>query len=288
MKSYLEKVDMPDKNFKVKSFLSLDVGQSITVHPHWHEEVEVLLVLDGVARQQVEGEYIDIKTGDIVIISKNQLHSTYSYEGSSCSILVLMFDSRNVIDNTYIQFSGDKVNVFENYIKYYNPINMLKDSCYHELKGCIEKINLEMKKKNVGYEMYIRALLYNFAGCLARYKEFYVVHQDLSSLKVTRQMLEKTFRLIDENFHDEISLNQAATAANISVPHFCRLFKKATGMTFKEYLTFFRVNKAEKLLTTDKTILTISLECGFGSVSSMARGFKKYKNTVPSYYKKNK
>ena len=76
-------------------------------------------------------------------------------------------------------------------------------------------------------------------------------------------MLEKTFDLIDISYFEDVSLKKAALVSNLSIQHFCRLFKKTTGMTFNDYLSFYRVNRAEKLLHSQKKITEIALECGF-------------------------
>ena len=68
--------------------------------------------------------------------------------------------------------------------------------------------------------------------------------------------------------------------------YFCRIFKSAIGATFTEYLNFVRICKAEKkLATTSESILEISAEVGFSSVSYFNKIFKKYKNCSPSAYR---
>ena len=61
-------------------------------------------------------------------------------------------------------------------------------------------------------------------------------------------MLKNTFSYIDRNYQNPISLADAAAQSSLSVTHFSRLFKQATGMTFKEYLNLYRVNMAQHAL----------------------------------------
>ena len=68
--------------------------------------------------------------------------------------------------------------------------------------------------------------------------------------------------------------------------YFCRLFKKATNTTPTEYINFVRIWKAENLLiTTDDSVLEISMAVGFSSVSYFNRTFKRLKNTTPTAYR---
>jgi AraC-like DNA-binding protein len=168
--------------------------------------------------------------------------------------------------------------VFENPIK--AEIGVAK-----QILDCIFQIKEELEMRGRAYENQIRSLLYKILVMVERNNLYKIYRNDDRKKRAVRQMLESTFKLIDLSFSEEINLKMAAAISNLSVPHFCRLFKKATGMTFNDYLSFYRVNRAEKLLGTQKKITEIALECGFGSVSSFLRNFKKYKNCTPTVYR---
>ncbi len=53
---------------------------------------------------------------------------------------------------------------------------------------------------------------------------------------------------IQENQSEDLSLGQVAKAVNTSAFHFCKMFKKTTGMNFTEYVSRVRVEKARNLL----------------------------------------
>lgn len=286
MKSTCEKVIMPDERFRIKSFISSTFEHVIAVHPHWHSEIEILYIINGCAKQQVNEHFFTTEAGDIVIINKDQLHSTYSYQGSKCEILVIMFDSSDFIDYLVTQQNNDRsVEIFENYVLFKNPIR--SDSELGKLLlGFIFDIHEELNNKHNAYQYIVKSLLYRMAGTLIRNDLYQVECSNIKNIRLTRQVLEKTFKLIDESYFEEIDLKKAASISNLSIPHFCRLFKKTTGMTFNDYLSFYRVNRAERMLHLRKTITEVALECGFGSLSSFIRNFKKYKKCTPSNYKK--
>jgi AraC-like DNA-binding protein len=59
-------------------------------------------------------------------------------------------------------------------------------------------------------------------------------------------------------------------------------------MTFKEYLSDYRVNMARNdLLNSDKSILEIALECGFTDARGYINAFKKIYGTTPFHYRKD-
>ena len=286
MDSTCETVFMPDKKFRIKSLVSSAFEHVIAVHPHWHSEIEILYTINGCAKQQVNDHFFTTDVGDIVIINKDQLHSTYSYQGSKCEILVIMFDSSEFIDYFTTQQDNDNsVKIFENYVIFKSPIKS-DDEQGKLLLSCILDIHEELENKQNAYQYIVKSLLYRMGGMLLRSDLFQADHRNMKNIRLARQVLEKTFKLIDESYSEEISLKKAASISNLSTPHFCRLFKKTTGMTFNDYLSFYRVNIAEGLLHSQKTITEVALECGFGSSSSFIRSFKKHKKCTPSYYRK--
>lgn len=285
MDIYRETIFPPEYSYKVKSFYSSDMEHAITVHPHWHTAVEILFILEGCAKQQVNDSFFTAEAGDIIIIAEDQLHSTYSFKGIACNILVLQFDSFSLLGNI---LSSNKKNLsayFGNRVKYKNPLKSHNSDGGCILK-CINEIHDELCQMHSAYDLIIGSLLQRMVGFLLRYECFEISKENNVDQEEARQMLDKTFSLIDKCYSEKITLKMAAMESNLSVTHFCRLFKKSTGMTFNEYLTFYRINRAEKMMNSSRKIIDISNECGFGSLSSFLRNFKKYKQCTPSLYKK--
>lgn len=59
-------------------------------------------------------------------------------------------------------------------------------------------------------------------------------------------------------------------------------------MTFREYLTRYRLNKARlRIERTSDTELSIALDVGFSDVKQLSNAFKKYYGMTPSQYRKS-
>lgn len=93
-------------------------------------------------------------------------------------------------------------------------------------------------------------------------------------------------QFINDNFRRDISLTEIANVAAMTVPAFCRYFKKVTGNTFVNYLHNFRVVYACKLLSDDhSTIAEVAYDSGFNSFSQFTRAFKKIVGRTPTEYR---
>jgi len=85
---------------------------------------------------------------------------------------------------------------------------------------------------------------------------------------------------------EDISLNQVAQAVNMSAFYFCKTFKKATGMTFTDYLARVRVEKVKNLLLNPhKRISEAAYEAGFQSLSQFNRVFRRIAGEAPTVYR---
>lgn len=93
---------------------------------------------------------------------------------------------------------------------------------------------------------------------------------------------------IRNHFREPLSLEEIAKTFNVTQNHFCKYFKKITGITFKEYLLQLRLDHALKqLLLTQNTITDICFECGFNSPSYFTKAFKARFGKPPSAYRVN-
>lgn len=283
MQPYFEMPEMPDLPIKIFNASTLD--NQIQVHPHWHKEIEVLYICEGHAKQQIGNHFFDLFRNDIVVIGKNQLHSTYSQCGSNCNILVFMFNIENFLLPDMSSHEKALLHNFSNSYHFFSA-ETLDNGIINQISLCLYSIWKCYEEHALAYELVMRSQLYQFISLVLQQSSQSGEGQSVSSNKPDQlHILKNTFFYIDEHFSEEIPLAKAASLSNLSVTHFCRLFKKTTGMTFNDYLNFYRVNRAEKLLFSNKLFIQIALDCGFGSVSSFIRNFKKYKNCTPTTYK---
>lgn len=91
---------------------------------------------------------------------------------------------------------------------------------------------------------------------------------------------------IAEKHAGEISLSEVSQVVNMSAFYFCKTFKKATGMTFTDYLARVRVEKVKNLLLNPhKRVSEAAYEAGFQSLSQFNRVFRRIAGESPSIYR---
>lgn len=112
--------------------------------------------------------------------------------------------------------------------------------------------------------------------------------RDQNSGNKNRSILKTAVDFIDSHYMEEdMSLNKAANAANVSANHFSALFSQNMGQTFIEYLTNLRMNKAKEYLRcTSMRSSEIAGEIGYKDAHYFSYLFKKTQGMTPSNYRK--
>ena len=85
---------------------------------------------------------------------------------------------------------------------------------------------------------------------------------------------------------DRLTMHEVAEHVHLSSWHFCKLFKKATGVHFTEYVRRVRVEKAKELLLNPHARITeVAFASGFQSVPHFNRVFKRCAGVTPTKYR---
>ncbi|MDO6820841.1 AraC family transcriptional regulator [Zobellia sp. 1_MG-2023] len=101
------------------------------------------------------------------------------------------------------------------------------------------------------------------------------------------QRMQTIFDYVVTHFQDNIDLNTISTKVHMTPNAFCKFFKQHTNKTFFQFLIELRIEHACQLLNrydSELSILEISEQSGFTSISNFNRQFKKLKKVIPSRY----
>lgn len=114
------------------------------------------------------------------------------------------------------------------------------------------------------------------------------MHHPTADLVENETDIEKARIFINENLDKQISLDEIASKANLSVYYFTRCFKKEYGYTPHEYLIRSRLNTAcFYLVSSDIQVKEIAYRCGFTNESNFCTCFKKNLNLTPAEYRES-
>ncbi|HHW49449.1 MAG TPA: AraC family transcriptional regulator [Clostridiaceae bacterium] len=278
-----EHMDMPDPEFPMKVLRIESSDKNLTVNSHWHEHMEILLFKRGKMRIQCNKNSFYAEKGSLVLVNCNDIH-TFENMCSDLSLECIIIDmsllKSSFIDSTQAKFINPVINnniIFKN--------DLTGDRI---ITKCFENIIKEYNQKNFGYELAIKAGLFEFISHLVRnHIDRMLTPQECDMRAKTLQRFKAVFEYVEDNYYENITVKDISGVANLSPYYFCRLFKETTGRSFVDYLNSFRINKAEQILReTDMNITETALACGFNDINYFSRMFKRYKQMPPSKIRK--
>jgi len=247
---------------------------------HFHPEIELVYVNKGKGKRHIGNHISYFNNSQLVLIGSNLPHIGYldrlTTNGSE----------------TLIQFLPDFLG--KDFFK--RPEMIAIDALFERAKKGI-RFNLEIKQRigaKIEHLVELNGVqritsFIEVLNDLATTDDYTLLNANGFAFESTHQdsnKIEVIYKHINENFKEHISLEEASGLVSMTVPAFCRYFKKSTGKTFTKLVNEYRVVHATKLLAeSNMSITEISFECGFNNFSHFNKLFKEFSGKSASVYR---
>ena len=270
----------PGTSFLVKHYPEPQLRVNKLPKWHYHPELELVYVRGGHGRRHVGSHISHYQDGDLILLGSNLPHLGFTdrlthNEKETVVQFAPSFPNPEFLDLPEMRQVKDLMHRARNGVSFTGTTRTVQGS---RLERLIELPPLGRL-----------LLLVDILNELARSHEYENLNAEGFHLQVETHGYERFSQLqefIGQNFDRDISLDEVASVASMSVPAFCRYFKKTTSKTFVTYLNDFRIVYACKLLADDHTtIQNVAFDSGFNSVSQFNRAFKKHIGQTASEYR---
>ena len=248
---------------------------------HYHPEIELVYINGGAGKRRI-GSHISYYTdGDFILIGSNLPHCGFTdkFTGNKNEILVQM----------KADFLGESFFNIPEMKKIQNLLEVAKGGI--AFSGITKQI-LGDKMEDLDYQNDFERILsiLHILNELALSDEFKVLNAEGFSLETEvkdNDRINIIFNFVKNNFQEDIPLAEIADMVSMTVPSFCRYFKKITNKTFVQFVNERRLVHASKLLTEQPMSITeVCFECGFNNFSHFNKSFKAFTGQNPSDYRK--
>jgi len=249
---------------------------------HWHEEFEIIHIINGCMKLQVLSKTFFVHEGETAVINANMLHSASG--APRCELQSLVFSPLLVTGSVNSAFS----------LKYIMPlISCGSFSCLilndknQPVSDWFSDAFGALKNDAFSYEFIVREQLSRMM--LTVYSEIKpqpdtsMVHQDINTIRVA-----KILSFIEEHYPEDITLSNIAKTVNLSERETLRCFRHITGESPIQYLLKYRLIQSASMLKEypEKNISIVAVECGFDSPAYYAKKFKEVYLCSPREYRK--
>jgi AraC family transcriptional regulator len=98
--------------------------------------------------------------------------------------------------------------------------------------------------------------------------------------------LRKVVELVHAEMDSDLSLEELADAAGLSITHFSQMFRESTGQSPHQFVLHRRVERAKEMLRAGEVrVLDVAVACGFKSQQHFARVFRSVCGASPTQYR---
>ncbi|MDR0730348.1 MAG: AraC family transcriptional regulator [Treponema sp.] len=253
---------------------------------HWHSFVEIVYGIKGSIWLSVDGRSHEIRPRDMAFINSGSIHG---YWGASPGTVTGLLEVRlELFDDVFLENSCllSPNGIFG--AKTFFTLDE-GDNIHRRLEDCFLAIREEYDSQKKGAYLAIKTKLYEMALIFIRELSGGSANGRTKNTgyNTNHEVLERVFYFIHEQYRNpDFTLEAMANSIGMSKFYFTRFFRKFTGQTFHSYISTFRINHAKKcLLESNRTIMDIALDCGFGSKETFNRLFKQHTGIVPSLYR---
>jgi len=233
---------------------------------HWHEEAELIFVIEGQQRIGINNRVITLTAGQIALVAPLDIH--YYEKCGEIKGYMLIF-APELVNRQFLEHSGCWQ------IRDTAQLAVLADLSAQLVK--------EMQERQPFFELAATGLLRLIFTRLFRPDQA-VQYERLDQSRPQRfQTLRGILDYLETHYRESLPRAEVARRFNLSVAHLSRLFKAATGMTLAAYLTSLRLESAyNEIVRNDRTILAIALDNGFESIRTFNRIFRKVYRRTPA------
>jgi AraC-like DNA-binding protein len=270
MKPALERIN---PKFGTSIFVNQHFEQIVKFQASWHfhPEVELVYVHKGEGKVHIGNHLSYFNNSQLLMIGANLPHNGFSDR--------LTIKGSETIVQFRPEFVGDaflKLPEMKSIIALFDRAQR-GIQFKHETKKLVgPKIQNLMQRE--GFSRVL--LLLEILNDLSLVSDYTLLNVEGFSFETTRQdsnKIDVIYKHIKNNFDRPISLEEIAGKASMTVPAFCRYFKKSTGKTFTKMVNEIRIVHATKLLSeSTSSIADISYECGFNNFSHFNKLFKEF------------
>lgn len=246
---------------------------------HWHEELEIPVVLQGAVRYRLRDQVFDLETGAGVVINARIPHSAVPLGSGEPVLLTTIF-------HPSLLYGTPATSVYQNLLgPYMQAENLAGIRLSREEAEALRQVDALYQKAPFGFELLVQGLLCQlFFRLLSGRQEELAASVNSRSDALDR--LETLLDILHRGYGERLSLSDLAASVSLSREGCCRFFKNMTGKTISQYLEDYRVSQGILLLAEDRySIAQVAYQVGFGNPGRFSAAFSKRMHCTPRQYR---
>lgn len=240
----------------------------LTERPEGRNDWQLLYIDSGEATFIINGETKTVQKGSAILFPPRQPQYYYYHKKNKPIIY-------------WIHFSGREVEKIFHHYNLDTSLGITYIGVRHNLPSHFRQIIDEMRLKNEKYE---EMIVFKFHELLLN------INRALKNISIktndTNTLIKQAKTYFNENYNQEINIENYASSLNMSPCWFIKKFKEMTGVTPTQYILKIRLTTAQNLLKYSKyNVSEAAAAVGYENSFYFSRLFTKNFGVSPSKYK---
>ena len=254
------------------------------VSPHIHAAVELLYIQRGSFLVVSETQEYTVHAGDTVLFRPNTIHRTYSLSANSSYAVLKVYPSL-ILAIANRENAASYLLQLALYHQSSKVVWLAQEGEQNGMCACFQRLVEEYEHPTAASELMMKAGAAQIIATVLRDPQA-CPPQRTPTEETSTRLTEKLYEAIvyiNRHYAEDITAESCSKHLYVSYSYFAKRFKLLTGKTFREYLTYTRINHAEKaLLSSTDPITKIALDCGFNNHAYFSAVYKKLKGVSPT------
>lgn len=281
MKASLEKIEPGfGSSFTIRKFT--DAQCHAKPHWHFHPEYEIVYISNGRGKRHIGNHMSFYEDGDLIFLGPDLPHFGFTEELHEKHVEIVLQMKEDFLGNEFLS-RPEMQRIQQLFARSKQGLSFFGDT---------KRIIGEQLEAMVDMDNFDRLIgLLQILKDLAESTDYELLNADGFALEVNSSdygRIQSIYAFVEQNFQNQIGLDDITKEVNMTVPAFCRYFKKLTQKTFTQFVNEFRVAHACRMLSDESlSVAAISFESGFNNLSHFNKQFRLISGTSPSDYRKN-
>jgi len=258
---------------KLYTLFSAVKSENYEFNGEFHDFWECLFVIKGELLVTADDKVYNLSSGDIIFHKPMEFHKYKVTSDYPAKVLIFSFSAK-----------GESIDFFRDKVFKLNPYqsNIINDFIVYI------KNNSKTFKENDSYDylfknsspLYIQSIICHiYLLMISLMENCTFVPASVSKESI---IYSEIINYMNDNLHNNLSIEQFAKHANISISGLKRLFVKHAGINVHKYFLLLRLSSATKLINDGYSIGEVADTLGFSSQEYFSKAYKREFGISPS------
>jgi AraC-like DNA-binding protein len=255
---------------------------------HWHEYYEIALCLEGSGRFLFGRRSYPAEPGDVFLIDDAEPHVCLADPAERMRLLLVLFRPELIAAPGCRTFDADYLAPFRCGGRPFANRLPAGGTAAFELRPILFELARIWDRQDGTDRHLLDANLRRALAVLVRHARAEATLPGVPAAAGDRdEQVRPVLSYVAQHFRESLTLERVSEHVHVSASRVRHLFKDATSVGFKEYVTNLRLSEAKRLLlTTDTCVQEVAYTVGYTNLNQFYKVFQRYASMSPADYRR--